>query len=232
MAAFPPPMKTDKKGKPMHSWRAVILPFLGEDSQLAYSLKEPWDGPHNGKLIKSCPYAYVCPSRSSGRASPYTDYVAVTGPGTAWGLSEAELTNMFARGSRAVLVAEIAGSNIRWAEPRDMTLDEACNSLRGKVGRALSSYHSPADAWILFSDGSVEYIPTDVPPDALRGRLTGDESAREFCEGWLRAREDRTMWKQFAAFATLAFAYALLLCWPEGKSFNAVGPSATCAGCV
>ena len=48
---FPPAYVADRDGKPMHSWRVLILPFL-EQRELynAYNFAEPWDGPNNRKL--------------------------------------------------------------------------------------------------------------------------------------------------------------------------------------
>ena len=47
---FPPAYVADKNGKPMHSWRVLILPYLGfDDLYKAYDFTEPWDGPNNKK---------------------------------------------------------------------------------------------------------------------------------------------------------------------------------------
>jgi hypothetical protein len=55
--AFPPAYVADESGKPMHSWRVLILPFL-ESSPLydKYRFDEPWDGPNNRQLLKHMPY--------------------------------------------------------------------------------------------------------------------------------------------------------------------------------
>src|SRR5262245_48474313 len=48
---FPPPYVADAAGKSMHSWRVLILPYLGrQDLYDAYDLNEPWNGPSNRKL--------------------------------------------------------------------------------------------------------------------------------------------------------------------------------------
>ncbi len=47
---FPPAYVADKNGKPMHSWRVLILPYVGfDDLYKAYDFTEPWDGPNNKK---------------------------------------------------------------------------------------------------------------------------------------------------------------------------------------
>ncbi len=56
---YPPPIIRDDAGKPMHSWRALLLPYLDEDPLAeAYLLDEPWNGPHNSKLAKYRPWHF------------------------------------------------------------------------------------------------------------------------------------------------------------------------------
>ena len=46
--SFPPAYTVDKNGKPLHSWRVLILPFM--EGQALYEkirLDEPWDSEHN-----------------------------------------------------------------------------------------------------------------------------------------------------------------------------------------
>ena len=52
-----------KDGKPLLSWRVLILPFL--DQQALYDqfhLDEPWDSPHNRTLIAKMPAIFRCPA--------------------------------------------------------------------------------------------------------------------------------------------------------------------------
>jgi hypothetical protein len=48
---FPPAAVTDGKGKPLHSWRILILPYTNITNSVAlykqYNFNEPWDGPNN-----------------------------------------------------------------------------------------------------------------------------------------------------------------------------------------
>jgi hypothetical protein len=54
-----PCVVSDAAGRPLHSWRALILPFLGEEKlAAAYRLDEPWDGPNNSRLAKYRPWHY------------------------------------------------------------------------------------------------------------------------------------------------------------------------------
>jgi type II secretory pathway pseudopilin PulG len=51
---FPPAYTTDADGKPLHSWRTLILPYM-EEPQLYASidLTKPWDDPVNAKAFKT-----------------------------------------------------------------------------------------------------------------------------------------------------------------------------------
>lgn len=56
---YPPVVTYDHTGRPMHSWRALILEQLGEKKlAAAYRLDEPWDGPNNSQLAKYRPWHF------------------------------------------------------------------------------------------------------------------------------------------------------------------------------
>src|SRR4051812_11083639 len=43
---LPPAYIADAQGKPMHSWRVLLLPYLDQAGLYdAYNFGEPWDGP-------------------------------------------------------------------------------------------------------------------------------------------------------------------------------------------
>src|SRR5438105_1376638 len=51
--SFPPAYVADAEGKPMHSWRVLILPYLERnDLYQQYDFNEPWNGPHNSRLAE------------------------------------------------------------------------------------------------------------------------------------------------------------------------------------
>ncbi len=58
-AARLPVMLVSDDGRPLHSWRALILPFLGEQKLAdAYRWDEPWNGPNNSELAQYRPWHY------------------------------------------------------------------------------------------------------------------------------------------------------------------------------
>lgn len=82
--SFPPTYILDANGKPMHSWRVLLLPFLGrQDLYDQYHFDEPWDGPRNRRLAARIPDVYHCPGDSSANRE-HTSYVGVVSRYTAW----------------------------------------------------------------------------------------------------------------------------------------------------
>jgi uncharacterized protein DUF1559 len=57
---LPPAYIADAEGKPLHSWRVLLLPFL-EQRELyeQYDFDEPWDGPNNRKLLAQRPSVFA-----------------------------------------------------------------------------------------------------------------------------------------------------------------------------
>jgi hypothetical protein len=78
---MPPALVYDKDGKPLYSWRVVILPYLEEDALYQqFHLDEPWDSPHNKPLLASMPKVYAEPGKPP--AEPYlTRYQVIDGKG-------------------------------------------------------------------------------------------------------------------------------------------------------
>lgn len=126
--SLPPAYVADANGKPMHSWRVLILPFLERDDLYAkYRFDEPWDGPNNRQLIDLMPRVYACPGQ---QGSPYTDFQAVIGPNTAWpGPIGRKMSEISDDRTSTVLVVEFTDGKTMWTEPRDLAFDEAVRVL-------------------------------------------------------------------------------------------------------
>ena len=62
---LPPAFTVDENGKPLQSWRVLILPYLGDDAKALYDklrLDEPWDSEHNSAFHAQVPDVFRCPS--------------------------------------------------------------------------------------------------------------------------------------------------------------------------
>src|SRR4051812_12184722 len=64
---FPPPYIADVDGKPMHSWRTLILPYIDNKALYdAYNFNQPWDGPDNRRIADVRIACYRCPQFLGG----------------------------------------------------------------------------------------------------------------------------------------------------------------------
>jgi prepilin-type processing-associated H-X9-DG protein len=178
---FPPAYVADDDGRPMHSWRVLILPFLEQQPLYdQYRFDEPWDGPNNSQLAgKIGHWPFRCPSVPSPRPA-VTNYVLVTGDGTAWADGRAPKLDEFTDGpANTIILVEIADSDIQWLEPRDITLEQAMRGINSGPHICISSWH-PArgnsdrqdSANVAFADGSVGNLKNDFPLAELRKLLT------------------------------------------------------------
>jgi hypothetical protein len=178
---FPPAILPDENGRPMHSWRVLILPYLDERwLYQAYHFDEPWDGPNNRKLAAKPCAIYRCPSWDGDGASDTTCYVAVVGPDTMWpnGRSRKaeEITDALAN---TLMVVEAHDTGIRWMEPRDLTVEELLNLAgdqsggRGNCPHESESHYQYALGWCgAFADGHIQFLNHMVSRDVLVAATT------------------------------------------------------------
>ncbi len=169
---FPPAYLADEDGRPEHSWRVLILPYLGQnDLYDQYHFAEPWDGPNNRKLADLGTPVFTCPEDSQS-LSTTTNYLAVVGPHAAWLGSESTSLADFADEWDGVLhVVEVADSNIHWMEPRDLHATWIPPTVNAPRSQAISSPHlSGANA--AFANGQVRFLSNNVSKEDLRAMFT------------------------------------------------------------
>ncbi len=170
---LPPAFMADKNGKPMHSWRILILPYLGyEDLYRRYDFSEPWNGPNNRLLAKEMPVVYRCPSARPGNPLT-TNYVAIVGDDTMWpGEKTVSIKDITDGSTSTLMIVEVADSDIHWMEPRDMTVGEAIAGVNVDRRRGISSNH-PGGAYCEFLYGH-GFLPDGTSPEVLKALLTKD----------------------------------------------------------
>jgi hypothetical protein len=179
--AFPPAYVADADGTPMHSWRVLVLPFLdGNDIYTQYRFDEPWNGPNNRDLARRRSNAlWHCPNTSHQDDSPLTDYVLITGPGTAFPSPATTTLADFLDGpANSILLVEIANSEIHWMEPRDLEVDRMSFRVNDRTQPSISGLH-PAGPAVVFADAITAYrLEASVRPTTVRALTTiaGGES--------------------------------------------------------
>lgn len=135
--SLPPAYIRDKAGRPILSWRVLILPYLGrEDLYRQAKLDEPWDSPRNLRLARQMPEIYHCPAQTAAKEGE-TSYLAVVGERTAWTGSQGRPLPKSPTFPGTILVLEATGYGISWMEPRNLPFADAAVGVtkgRGKPG--------------------------------------------------------------------------------------------------
>ncbi len=76
---MPPAYTVDAKGRPLHSWRTLILPYLEQEPLYQMiDLSKPWNDPANAKALETSLPVFRCPEAVGPRNT--TTYLAIVGP--------------------------------------------------------------------------------------------------------------------------------------------------------
>jgi prepilin-type processing-associated H-X9-DG protein len=168
---FPPAYVADADGKPMHSWRVLMLPYLEQGALFnQYNMNEPWDGPTNSQISSTIIPTYDSPTDAAVGAT--ADYLIVAGPETIFDAAKpAKMAEIVDGTSNTILVVESVGSGIGWSEPRDLSLANLDLTINGTPGNSIRSGNAQG-ASVLFADGSVRFLKNGTDPQVLRALLT------------------------------------------------------------
>jgi hypothetical protein len=176
--SFPPAYVADANGKPMHSWRVLILPYLEEQPLYdQYRFDEPWDSAHNRRLLSRNPRVYQCPAHANRSwPSTQTSYLAISGPNMPWNGAKPRATAEFLDGtSWTLFVVEGPPGQIEWTEPRDLSADEAIELLSSSAKRHDGHHADDRDPLLLriwgrnamMADGSIRSLAPNQPRDLV-----------------------------------------------------------------
>jgi prepilin-type processing-associated H-X9-DG protein len=175
---FPPAYIADKDGRPLYSWRVLILPFLDNIDKSFYKnfqnnfyFDEAWDSPHNRQMLDSMktPDVYTCPATGNKHE---TNYVMIVGPGmlsdgphsvSQWDISDGS--------AYTLMIVETCDSGIHWAEPRDITLENVVKHHENPNIPGVQSRHG-GGANVSFCDGHQYWLRDDVDPKVLKALAT------------------------------------------------------------
>jgi hypothetical protein len=161
---FPPQAIYSKDGKPLLSWRVLLLPYLEQDGVYKqFKLDEAWDSPHNKALLAQMPKVYADPNVHT--TQPLTVYQAFVGPGAFFegkkGLSISDFTD----GTSNTLMVVEAANPVPWTSPDDLPYDPA--KPLPKLGG-----HSEKGFAAALCDGSVRVFKQSIKEATLRALIT------------------------------------------------------------
>lgn len=129
--SLPPAYTVDAEGRPLHSWRSLILPFLEEETPYEdIDFSKPWDAPENKQLLDECPEAYRC--LSSDISASETTYQVIISPKSLFpGKSVRSIKSVAAQTSSIVMVVEVPASHsVPWMAPSDLTMQSFSKILK------------------------------------------------------------------------------------------------------
>jgi hypothetical protein len=214
---FPPAHIADKTGKPMHSWRVLLLPYIDEQNLYKmYNFNEPWNGPNNSKSLAMRPRIYVCMSDpgASVPGSSQTNYLAVVGRRSYWtDQTSKKPADLSAEVGDSIVVVEELNSAIAWTEPTDLSLDalELCDSNSSALRP--SSNHGTTVS-VALADGSADCFSTsDVPPESVPKLLQigGFKDKYDYTKRKPANEDQRPNWPYVASLAVWALSAMTLL---------------------
>ena len=174
--SLPPAYIADANGKPMHSWRVLILPLLKNKRCIKkYNFNEPWNGPNNSKLARpdagslSLPKPARCDARRFARDELFRS--GRTGNCVSRSALGARLRMWRTVQRTRLWSSRPADSNANWMDPRDVTFDEAVELLTTKPrsghmsvsdGFFTTTYYETSARNVAFCDGHVAiHRPTE-----------------------------------------------------------------------
>ncbi len=167
--SLPPAYTVDDQGKPLHSWRTLILPYMEQQALFeSIDLSKPWDDPANATAATMKVPQYMCPSATD--PSNFTSYAAVLAPN---GMMTGETAFTFGDvtdglANTIMIVETEPKSGVSWMSPTDISLQEYANAGPGTMS------HHIGGGNVLMADGSVRFFADDVPAQVRQAMVTRD----------------------------------------------------------
>jgi uncharacterized protein DUF1559 len=161
--AFPTSV-LDKDGKPLLSWRVMILPYIEQDNLYKeFHLDEPWDSEHNKKLIDQMPHIYLVPGDDAKKK--LTRYLGFSGKGALFdGATGKKITDITDGTSNTIMVVE-AAKGVPWTKPDDLPFGD------GKLVPLVANPKKGGFS-VAYCDGSVRFLKNTIKEETLRALIT------------------------------------------------------------
>jgi hypothetical protein len=144
----------------------ALLPYIGQKELFAeFRLDEPWDSPHNRRLLPRIPEIYQCPKAGPRGTTGDTFYQVLTGPDTPFAGKTGRGVGKFQDGLVNTLLIVEGGTAVPWTSPQDIPYD--AGKPLPRLGGILKNGFN-----VLFADGTTRYLPRQTPEVYLRAVIT------------------------------------------------------------
>lgn len=165
--ALPPAYTVDASGRPLHSWRTLILPYLdNEDLYRTIDLTKPWNDPANAKALETSISVFRCPATDGPKNT--TPFLAIVAPkGCLLPGRPRPLTDITDPHAQTLMVIEVDKDHaVPWMAPVD-----ADESLIMSLSPTAKLNHAGGMNF-LFVDGGVRYLSAELPAETRRAIIS------------------------------------------------------------
>jgi hypothetical protein len=161
---YPPPAVYAKDGKPLLSWRVLILPYILHEEELfkEFVLSESWDSENNKKLLDKMPNVYSPIGIPLQELRSNCTYIQLfVGAGTCFDNKNGYIARQVMGWARTTVFAVEGSSLVPWTKPEDV-LFEKDKPLPKLGGFFDAGFH------ILLGDGEVRFVKHKFNEDIMK----------------------------------------------------------------
>ena len=164
--SLPPAAVCDKKGKPLLSWRVLVLPYLEQQAlYMKFKLDEPWDSEHNKKLIAQMPPTYKLPEVPTTRPNE-THYRVFVGNDALFTYIKGPKFADISDGLSNTIIIVTAKDSVPWTKPDELEFDPEKDMTK------LLGFLMDKKCAIGFADGSVRTFDNTLGKVKLNAMIT------------------------------------------------------------
>jgi prepilin-type processing-associated H-X9-DG protein len=177
--ALPPAYTTDANGRPLHSWRTLILPYLEQKSLYEkIDLSKPWNDPVNATASATNPDVFICPEFVDTKNT--TAYLAVVGPDGFLVPGRPRRFEEITDGLASTLAVIEASEEdaVPWMAPFDA---DAFTVMKLDTKAKL---HHAGGTNAAMADGSVRFLKADTPAPVRRALLSISGNDNDAVKEW------------------------------------------------
>ncbi len=185
---LPPMYTSDKDGKPLHSWRVAVLPYLDEKECRGLYEKirkdEPWDSEYNRQFHTQCPKVYQCPEIAAKNPdvvkNGLTTYSLIVGKNAYPEGSQKFTFQMITDGTAYTIMLVERATPVCWMDPTNEITQENAEKGIGTIAAGIGAPHSAGKrfaTFLGFFDGSVHIFADNIRPEYLKGFIERNDGS-------------------------------------------------------